>query len=172
MMTANMTMISAMLTMSTVLKTITIHYFSSEKATTWLFGKLPSPSSWGRILKMVDHNIISEYLPTLYPNWLTTIWTPTHILLTTTSQVIVSSSPLPSPPQNPRLRRPSQGRPSPTPDQVALGKKRQQGTSLPNTKNYIPRSGPSPAPAPGDIITELKMQVTVKQDSTPLILNN
>ena len=33
------------------------------------------------------------------------------------------------------------------------------GTSLPKTKKYIPRSGPSPAPAPGDIITELKMQV-------------
>ena len=80
-MTVNMTMMTAMLTMSTVLKTITIHYFSSEKATTWLFGKLPSPSSWGRIPKMVDHNLISEYLPTLYPNWLTTIWTPTHILL-------------------------------------------------------------------------------------------
>ena len=104
---------------------------------------------------MVDNYLISEHQPT-----------------SSSSQVIVSSSPLPSPPQNPRLRRPSQGRPSPTPDQVALGKKRQQGTSLPNTKNYIPRSGPSPAPAPGDIITELKMQVTVKQDSTPLILNN
>ena len=34
-----------------------------------------------------------------------------------------------------------------------------EGSSLPKTKKYIPRSGPSPAPAPGDIITELKMQV-------------
>lgn len=73
-------------------------------------------------------------------------------------EVVVSSSPLPSPPKNPRLRRPS-----PTPDlpPLASGKK-----SLPKTKNYIPRSGPSPAPAPGDIITELKMQVTQGKGST------
>ena len=74
-------------------------------------------------------------------------------------KVVVSSSPLPSPPNNPRLRRPS-----PTPDLPPLatgGNARPAGgTSLPKTKNYIPRSGPSPAPAPGDIITELKMQVT------------
>ena len=73
-------------------------------------------------------------------------------------KVVVSSSPLPSPPNNPRLRRPS-----PTPDLPPLatgGNARPAGgTSLPKTKNYIPRSGPSPAPAPGDIITELKMQV-------------
>ena len=72
-------------------------------------------------------------------------------------KVVVSSSPLPSPPNNPRLRRPS-----PTPDlpPLATGNARPAGgTSLPKTKNYIPRSGPSPAPAPGDIITELKMQV-------------
>ena len=65
--------------------------------------------------------------------------------------MVVSSSSLPSPSKNPRVRRPS-----PTPDS---GNKRAGGTNLPKTKNYIPRSGPSPAPAPGDIITELKMQV-------------
>jgi len=80
-------------------------------------------------------------------------------------EVVVSSSPLPSPPNNPRLRRPS-----PTPDLPPLatgGNARPAGgTSLPKTKNYIPRSGPSPAPAPGDIITELKMQVTQGKGST------
>ena len=127
---------------------------SSEKTQACFSWKLSLPSPGG-IAPLSLSSLLSSLLLSLYHYYHCYHY---HFCYHCGMKVVVSSSPLPSPPNNPRLRRPS-----PTPDLPPLatgGNARPAGgTSLPKTKNYIPRSGPSPAPAPGDIITELKMQV-------------